>query len=512
MEYAGYKPTDIIDWAGLTGKVADKITSISKDREARKQELEDIKIASQKELSKGVDLRNQSLQDVIIDGADQGRTLLNKWNTDLKNGVLNPKTYKQNIANLNDYWQTLAGSAQTYDQRYEEILQRQQPDENGKIIGSNLELELASRFGAATELKNKKIRIADDGRVFLAEIDPNTGEIIRDITDTKTLNRPENMIVNRVDVNSEVQEMMKGFKASDSFKALARGGSMTVTSVKENEGYKEARARIANTIAPNSNPRAQVSVLVDNGVIDGAEYYETEAEREQRFQELVASEQEIKASIGKQLTEADIDAIELKFIKLNNVDGIITPVLTQEQQKLAKDSVEATVDMDVETAIDYNAPAAYNSGGGGGGGGGDTEPKENPLSSTYAIVLDAWGDPESGASKLTNISGGKFIFTPKVGGGYIVKDASGKEVSTIEKNDIRAAAPLLGFGTGTGAKGTTGSLAEYDRQMVAYWNAKKGSNTSKSNTADADKWNAEWAKLKPGQTKVGLDGKTYTKK
>ena len=97
MEYAGYQPTDIIDWAGLTGKVADKITAISKDREARKQELEDIKIASQKELSKGVDLRNQSLQNIVIDGADQGRTLLNKWNDDLKNGILDPKTYKQNI-------------------------------------------------------------------------------------------------------------------------------------------------------------------------------------------------------------------------------------------------------------------------------------------------------------------------------------------------------------------------------------------------------------------------------
>ena len=484
MEYAGYQPTDIIDWAGLTGKVADKITSISKDREARKQELEDIKIASEKEISKNVDLRNKSLQSIVIDGADQGRTLLNKWNAELKNGTLDPKTYKQRIANLNDNWQTLAGSAQTYDQRYEEVMKRQQPDENGRVIGSNFELELASRFGAATELKNKKIRVDEEGMVFLSEIDPTTGEIVRDVSDVNSLNRPENMIVNRVDVNSQVEEMMKGFKASDSFQALARGGSRTITSILNTGDFPESRKRIANAIAPDSNPKAQLSVLVDNGVIDGAEYYETEAEKNQKLDALIAEEKEIKKSVGKEFTEADRAALELKFFKLENVDGIITPVLTPQQQKLAKDSVEDRVNMSVETAIDYNAPAAYNSGGGGGGG--DTEPKENPLSSTYAIVLDAWGDPKSGASKLTNISGGEFIFTPKVGGGYTVKDASGKEVSTIEKNDIRAAAPLLGFGTGTGAKGTTGSLAEYDRQMKAYWNA-KNAGANNANTTPTKK-------------------------
>ena len=513
MEYAGYKPTDIIDWAGLTGKVADKITAISKDREARKQELEDIKIASQKELSKGVDLRNQSLKSIVIDGADQGRTLINKWDAELKNGTLDPKTYKKRVANLNDNWQTLAGSAQTYDQRYEEVMKRQQPDENGKIIGSMFELELASRFGAATELKNKKIRVDEDGFVFLSEIDPTTGEIIRDITDTKSLNRPENMIVNRVYVNSEVEDMMKGFKANTQIKELARGGSKAITSIKANDFYKESKARIASTIAPNSNPRAQLSVLVDNGAIPDPEFYETESEKQQKLEEIIAQEQAIKKSVGKDLTEADIDAIELRLIKLSSQDGVINPVLTKKQQELAIQTVEQTVDMSVETLVDYNAPESYNynriSDGGDQGG---NEPKENALSSTYAIVLDAWGDPEGGASKLTNISGGKFVFTAKKGGGYIVKDANGKEVSTIEKNDIRAAAPLLGFGTGTGAKGTTGSLAEYDRQMKAYWNAKGGSNKGNTNTADANQWNAEWAKLKPGQTKVGLDGKTYTKK
>ncbi len=479
MEYAGYQPTDIVDWAGLTGKVVDKITSISKDREARKQELDDIKAASQKEISKSVDLRNRSLQSIVIDGADQGRTLLNKWNADLKNGTLDPKIYKQRIANLNDNWQTLAGSAKTYDQRYEEVMNRQQPDENGKVIGSNFELELASRFGTATELKNKKIRVDEEGMVFLSEIDPVTGEIIRDVSDVNSLNRPENMIVNRVDVNAEVEDMMKGFKASDSFQALARGGSKNINSILNTGDFPESRKRIANAIAPDSNPKAQLSVLVDNGVIDGAEYYETEAEKKQKLDALIAEETEIKKSVGKEFTEADRAALEFKFFKLENIDGIITPILTPQQQKLAKDAVEDRVNMSIETTIDYNAPASYNYNGDGGDGG-DAEPKENPLSSTYAIVLDAWGDPKGGASKLTNISGGKFIFTPKAGGGYIVKDANGKDVSTIEKNDIRAAAPLLGFGTGTGSKGTTESIAEYDRQKVAYWNA-KNAGAGKSN-------------------------------
>jgi hypothetical protein len=430
MEYAGYKPTDIVDWAGLTGKVADKITAISKDREARKQELDDIMLASQKELSKGVDLRNQSLQNVLIDGADQGRTLLNKWNADLKNGTLDPKTYKQRITNLNDYWLSLAGSAQTYDQRYEEVMSRQKPDENGKIAGSSLELELASRFGAATELKNKKIRIGEDGMVFLAEVDPNTGEIIRDITDTKSLNRPENMIVNRVYVNSEVEDMMKGFKANTQIKELARGGSKAITSIKANDFYKESKARIASTIAPNSNPRAQLSVLVDNGAIPDPEYYETESEKQQKLEEIIAQEQAIKRSVGKDLTEADIDAIELRLIKLSSQDGVINPVLTKKQQELAIQTVEQTVDMSVETLVDYNAPESYNYN--------RSSPQEDtPKEVWYGDYEKAYNAVMGGKlSVLNNMTGGKFNIEYEEGRGYTVKTPDGKVVGNTYKIPI----------------------------------------------------------------------------
>jgi hypothetical protein len=460
MEYAGYKPTDIIDWAGLTGKVADKITAISKDREARKQELDDIMLASQKELSKGVDLKNQSLQNVLIDGADQGRTLLNKWNADLKNGTLDPKSYKQKITNLNDYWLSLAGSAQTYDQRYEEVMSRQKPDENGKIAGSSLELELASRFGAATELKNKKIRIGEDGMVFLAEVDPNTGEIIRDITDTKSLNRPENMIVNRVYVNSEVEDMMKGFKANTDIQALARGGSKAITSIKANDWYKESKARIASTIAPNSNPRAQLSVLVDNGAIPDPEYYETESEKQQKLEEIIAQEQAIKKSVGKDLTEADIDAIELRLIKLSSQDGIVNPVLTKKQQELAIQTVEQTVDMSVETLVDYNAPESYN-----------YNPKEDtPKEVWYGDYEKAYnafmgGKPNSLAT-LNDMTGGKYIIEYTKGKGYTVKDADKRVVNNTDTNPITNIDRLQDY------LGVS-SLKEWEKQKAAF-NAAKG--------------------------------------
>lgn len=466
MEYAGYQQTDIIDWAGLTGKVADKITSISKDREARKQELEDIKTASQKEISKNVDLRNKSLQSIVIDGADQGRTLLNKWNTDLKNGTLDPKTYKQRIANLNDNWQTLAGSAQTYDQRYEQVMNRQQPDENGRVIGSNFELELASRFGAATELKNKKIRVDEDGFVFLAEIDPVTGEIVRDISDVNTLNNPENMIVNRVDVNSQVEEMMKGFKASDSFQSLARGGSKTITSILNTGDFPESRKRIANAIAPDSNPKAQLSVLVDNGVIDGAEYYETEAEKNQKLDALIAEEKQIKNSVGKEFTEADRAALELKFFKLENVDGIITPVLTPQQQKLAKDSVEDRVNMSVQTAIEYNAPSAPS-----------TTTTDTPKEVWYGDYEKAYNAVMGGKlSVLNNMTGGKFKieYTPERG--YTVKTPDGKVVGDTDKipiTNVDGLQEYLGIS----------SFQDWTKQKKAY-EAAQGGKTSKPTTDD----------------------------
>jgi hypothetical protein len=471
MEYAGYQPTDIIDWAGLTGKVADKITAISKDREARKQELEDIKIASQKELSKGVDLRNQSLKSIVIDGADQGRTLINKWDAELKNGTLDPKTYKQRVANLNDNWQTLAGSAQTYDQRYEEIMKRQQPDENGRIVGSAFELELASRFGTATELKNKKIRVDEDGFVFLSQIDPTTGEIIRDVSDVNSLNRPENMIVNKVFLNAEVEDMMKGFKANTEIQALARGGSKAITSIKENDWYKESKARIASTIAPNSNPRAQLSVLIDNGAITDFEFYDTESEKQQKLEEIVAQEQAIKASVGKELTEADIDAIELRFIKIQNQDGVINPVLTKKQQELAIKTVEQTVDMSVETLVDYNAPGSYNYNG-------DIKEPDTPEQQDFSLYQKVYyANAKKDPVALSNLSGGKYTFEYKPNSGWTVIDNNTKKVKNTGIKELDQLRIYLGLT----------SLDKWEKQKKAFYDVRSGGGgggTSKPSEGD----------------------------
>ena len=46
LEYAGYLPTQQIDWGSLSGKVADTITKIGEDRAARKAELQPVVYAS----------------------------------------------------------------------------------------------------------------------------------------------------------------------------------------------------------------------------------------------------------------------------------------------------------------------------------------------------------------------------------------------------------------------------------------------------------------------------------
>jgi hypothetical protein len=236
------------------------------------------------------------------------------------------------------------------------------------------------------------------------------------------------MIVNKVFLNSEVEDMMKGFKANTQIKELARGGSKAITSIKANDWYKESKARIASTIAPNSNPRAQLSVLVDNGAIPDPEFYETESEKQQKLEEIIAQEQAIKRSVGKDLTEADIDAIELRLIKLSSQDGIVNPVLTKKQQELAIQTVEQTVDMSVETLVDYNAPESYN-----------YNPKEDtPKEVWYGDYEKAYNAVMDGKlSVLNNMTGGKFNIEYESGKGYTVRNPNGKVVGNTDKIPIK---------------------------------------------------------------------------
>jgi hypothetical protein len=388
MEYAGYvSPEKSTDWSALTGQLAGKLDSIGKDRTAQKEAL-DAKAQDAEAYINSIEAtQNQNATQLLNDFGYTGKGKLLKWNKDLKAGILSPKDYNNNIATLNDYTSTFANSLKTFDQRYQEVLRRQQSGE-----ASAYELELANRFGQVANLQNAKIQVSDSGRVYMSKVDPNTGEIIDDLIDVRTINLPENIVANKINVAEQTSKLMEGWSPDSVWKDLGTGGEKTIESLRLNDAYNLMKANLAETVASDDNPRAQISVLVDNGVIN-ADYYINDAEYKQKMADAIARAKKIKQTAGMstELSKQEMEDIELSMVKLEkDASGIINPVPSEAQKKAAKERVMQEVDMNAGEKITgqakqdwYHAPTNNNNNGNG------DMTNDNYLNG-YLAVRQAW--------------------------------------------------------------------------------------------------------------------------
>ena len=399
-EYAGYIPADsFVDYEALSGKLAEKIYGIGKSREEQKTALDQAAKDAEKLVNDpSIVGTNETFANVILGGADSARKNIWEWNRQLKNGDITPKQYKENINTLQDNWGMLAESAKTFDDRYKEIMRRQQDGE-----ASDLELEFGRRFGQMAEIKNSKIEIGKDGRVYMTKTDPNTGKIVGDFMDVRTMNRPENILVNKVNVDGNVAAVTEGWDPWTIWKDMGRGSEVTIEDIRQNPEFGYMKASVAESIAPDSNPRAQVSVLTDNGVISSPNYYINDSEYAQMKQEAIDRIKSTKRTAGQPetLTKEEMDRIDNSMIKLEKdpSSGIMNPVLTEEQKRLAKERVMKSVEIELERKVTGSPKQQWSSTSGGGGGG--TDQVDDTL---YEKMANAWknGDMTALNSLLKN--------------------------------------------------------------------------------------------------------------
>lgn len=385
IEYAGFVPTEPINWADLTEDLAGKVYQVGAERQKKREELDQIAADNQKLLNSWEPGKNQTLNQLVLRGADQGRVLIKQWNDKLKAGQISPTDYKNKMNNLTEYWGTLANSAKNYDARYLEIVKRQQEG-----TASDFEIEMYNMFGNMSNLSDMTTQFDDDGRVYMAKTDPKTGKIIGDIYDVRSMNIPDNIYANKVKVGEQVDGLIEGWKPVESPAVLDKFGKVNYESVKNQKEFKIMAERVVNTVAPDSNPRAQISVLVDNGVIAAPEYYRTKDEYEAKRNAAIQREMQIKQQAGikeVELTTQELAEIDLSLVQVTQEkSGIIVPVLNEAQRNAAKNRVRQEVDIRIEERIEKELPRST---GGGGGGTSGTTPKPKQYNQ-YAEMADAW--------------------------------------------------------------------------------------------------------------------------
>ena len=481
IEYAGYIPkTQTTNWASLTGDLAKTISDIGEDRQKQKDDL-DLMVKDNESLMNSYELgKSQTMNTMVLKGAEEGRAKIVEWNKLLKAGKLSPNEYKERMNNVKDYWGVLATSAQTNDKRYADALQRQQDG-----TASQQEFDYIQQYGSMVGMEDNKIHFSDSGKIYTGKVDPKTGLITGELFDVRALNLPQNIVQNKTDVNKLTAEAVKGWEANETWKQLGGGGEMNISDPRIKKEYALAVQSVIESISPNSDPRSQLSVLIDNGGMSNYATYKTEEEYGIKLNaKLEELNQKHKDAGIDPPTKEEIDAIKLGMVKMTiSNDGTFTPVLTEEQQKLSKEVVRRAIEMQLGRK-ESGTPSDYSSGRGGSGSGSDKEKDQGYA--LYTTVKDAW---EGDITKLNNVNP-DYIFKRNNGKVQVYlrdktgfKNELGKVIARndqLVKDDVSEArdlAPYL-FG-GLGSRGAEQAFQEFDNEKKKY-NTSKGVNNAKS--------------------------------
>jgi hypothetical protein len=497
MEYSGYIPTDNLNVAGLTSKLAKSIYGIETKKQEKRAELEKIKSDAEEVINSQEMTDSQGANELLIGGANNARGKLVELNKKLKSGEIQPYQYRVAVGNIQKNWGVLANSFKSFDEQYKSYAKRQEPGANGFPEASQFEMALAENYGKVAELQNKELRFNDKGDLYT--IDNETGET----WSMDVINRPENIYQNRYDMPGSVADITKGFEAWTGWKDLGRGGEQSIEGFFQNPANKVAIQTGVNAMV--SSPRNAISILTDWGNVE-ASYYMNENEYNQMYSEAAGKLMQAKKQAGlpTELTKEERDNIEMSLVKIEKQGAIINPVLNEKQMEKAKQISENFIKSNVYEKVTGSPKQDWHhASSGGGGGSGNTDNYEaTPL---YERLHSAWNAGPSGISALNSLASGEYQFEWSKKGGMSVYtrkpviDASGAQaedpktkkpkfikqylVGDPNKNETGARnlidlAPYF-YGEGTDAKGQQSALLRFKKERDIYQSKNPSSNKKK---------------------------------
>jgi hypothetical protein len=354
ITYMGYQsPENRVDWAALSDKFSTELKDVEEKRQLERDTLDKMALDNTVLVSSYVPGKDQTLNEMVLRGIDDAKGKISNWNKDLKAGKLKPSEYKTRMNNIKEYWGVMANNAKSYDQRIADVVTRQQEGTSGVM-----EAELLKQWENSTDVKSNAVVVGDDGRVYTSKFDRTTGQPTGQVTDMRLMSLPENVKADKIDLNTEIENYTADWEPVTMF---AKEGDIDIssTSVKNQPNYKLMKEKVADAIAPDTNPRAQVSVLGDNGAYDVTFYYNDD-EYNQRYDELLAKLEADKEILGEKITQEELDNIDNSLIRMGiDENNMMNPILTDKQKKAVKDYISNQIDIRTEDKIDRDISPEY---------------------------------------------------------------------------------------------------------------------------------------------------------
>jgi hypothetical protein len=485
----GYIPTESVDWSKALGGLYTTVRDIETGREDLKLELDQIKNDNIKTVQQADNFTSQTFQQMMLGASQDAVSVIKSWNDALKRGELDPKQYKQNMNNLMGNWGTLANNVKSFDSKNADI---QKQIQDGTL--SELSVDAAEYFARSADLKNFKVFVdPSNGGVNTGRLDAATGQVIPDtIESSKTTGDLSNAVFPKIDLTAEVKKVVSTFGV-----VVQEDGITTITDATKNPRFAAKLADLTGSLT--NNDRYAASIL-RSSVGDGYKSYYTEQDRQSLLMQAVERQNQILDYQGKiRLSGEELDAFlqeaEGKLIPMKkDSSGVYQPMITDEQRARAKKAVEDTVFSQIDFKSLQDEPKLSS-------GGSSETVKSEDKPEYYKVATDVRNAWTSGdISRLNSLSEGKYLFEKKGENTYLIIDA---------QNPKKVFGPISRLDDAGNFFGEANNTSWRKKLAKARVASKTPAQPAK---ITQDEFNAKWAKLKKGDTLVGPDGKTYTKK
>jgi hypothetical protein len=342
-EFAGYignqyPPTD---WGKIGSNLLEQFDKEDQRRKEEKEKIDNDYADSFAKIGEYEQTTDQDVNEFIYKGVDEVRNGIKTQYDLLKKGAITMADYKLYKNTAMSDWSNLNKAVKGFGATIEAS---QKLITEGKMSGLGQYNSL--NFAKLGDLKTAKIMVnPQTGRIYRANIDPKTGKIASpdDVYSPSAMINPANLVDLKVNLDDQIDPFLKRLETVGVAKNLGNGVIEVDESARNNPAFKTALDAQVNAVT--ATPRSTTSILTD--YVGDYQFFESEAQKKELIAKGVSAD---------------------KLIQVKRKNGIAEPILTEEQEKVAKDFVRNQIEVGVggkESLTKPNAPRYGRSGGGG---------------------------------------------------------------------------------------------------------------------------------------------------
>lgn len=245
-----------VDWGKIGKGLTDEISRISKDREAKRTELDKLNTDLIRSASQVTAPEQEYVRNLVLNGTNEMKNLALTNNNLLKRGIITPAQYRMVMENMSAGVSDLDKASKEFDSSYKKSMERLAKGEMGFR-----EQKLKENLFKYGNLRDKTLYVAPDGAMYITSIDDNGNPVAdpKKMMNTGVLAQGLGQEITSFDLNSNLE---KGVNSIGSVvEVLRKNGIMTTESQMNNPKYKEARDLYIDSIM--GDPNNVVDILGD---------------------------------------------------------------------------------------------------------------------------------------------------------------------------------------------------------------------------------------------------------